>query len=147
MGQKKSPEKQQRILENPYTHGKIADLVAVERQGGTDYVLNWVKTGTTESLDADASLAPPPAPIPYAPFFARPHALAAGLKFSGLMVLGKERLAVINGEAFAAGDQKTIKVRDRSARVRCLEIHEGAVTVEADGRALTLVRGEEQAVP
>jgi len=51
MEAKKLPEMQKRILENPYTNGKIKTLVAVEREGGTDYVLDWVKNGKSETFD------------------------------------------------------------------------------------------------
>src|SRR5476649_682100 len=61
MEAKKLPEMQKRILANPYTNGKIKTLVAVEREGGTDYILDWVKNGTTETFDEDANLAPIPA--------------------------------------------------------------------------------------
>lgn len=147
MQQEKSPAGQQRILENPYTRGKIKDLVAVEREGGTDYVLNWVKTSPAETFDANASLAPIPAPAPAKPFVAGPRPLPPGLKFTGIMAFGKERLAVINGEEFAAGDQKTLKLRDRSVLVRCPEVHEEEIMVEVDGKPLTLERGEEKAAP
>ena len=147
MGEKRLPETQKRILENPYTNGKIKDLVAVEREGGTDYVLNWVKNGTSETVDAEANLAPVPATAPAAPFIAAPRVLPQGLKFSGLMAFGRDQTAVINGQEFAAGDQKVVKLRDRSVLVHCLEIHEGEITVEADGKSLTLERGEEKALP
>jgi len=147
MQQRKSATMQKHILENPYTRGKIKDLVAVEREGGTDYVLNWVKTSAAETLDAKASLAPLPAPASVAPFLAGPRPLPVGLNFSGLMAFGRERLAVINGVEFAAGDQKILKLRDRSVLVRCPAVNESQITVEVDGHPLTLERGEEKAVP
>ena len=58
MQRRNNPDMQKHILENPYTNGKIKDLVAVEREGGTDYVLKWVKTSTAETFDVDAQLAP-----------------------------------------------------------------------------------------
>lgn len=48
---------------------------------------------------------------------------------------------------FAAGDQKTLKLRDRSVLVRCPAVYESEITVEVDGRPLTLERGKEKAVP
>jgi hypothetical protein len=65
------------------------------------------------------------------------------------MAFGNERQAVINGVAFAAGEQKTIKLRDKSVIVRCREIHDGEVVVEWNGSPvpLTLVRGEEKLLP
>jgi hypothetical protein len=142
MGQRNLPEMQKRILESPYTHGKIEALVAAERAGGMDYILDWVKSGTVETLEADASLAPlpPPAPLVAAP-------LPQGLKFAGYMVLGKAQLAVINGEAFAAGDQRTLQLRDRPVLIRCREIRADEIAVEVNGRPLTLQRGREVAPP
>jgi hypothetical protein len=148
MGQKRLPAMQKQILENPYTAGKIKTLVAVERAGGTDYVLNWVKHGTAETFDADANLSALPVPAAV-PIPASLRLWPAGIKFSGLMAFGNERQAVINGVAFAAGEQKTIKLRDKSVIVRCREIHDGDVVVEWNGSPvpLTLVRGEEKLLP
>jgi hypothetical protein len=147
MEKKRLPEMQKRILENPYTNGKIKDLVAVEREGGTDYVLNWVKTSTAETFDVDASLAPLPAPVTAAPFVPGPRPLPPGLKFSGMMSFGRDQLAVINGEEFEVGDQKIIKLKDRSVLVHCVAVKDLEVTVEVDGKSLTLERGEEKALP
>lgn len=140
-------DREKAILENPYTNGKIKDLVAVEREGGTDYVLNWVKDSTAEMFDAEANLAPVPAPVPAAPFLAGPRPLPQGLKFSGTMSFGREQSAVINGESFAPGEEKSIKLRERPVMVRCLEIHDGETTVEVEGKPLTLERGEEKMLP
>ena len=109
--------------------------------------MNWVKTDTAETFDAGANRGPLPAPVAAAPFVAAPRALPQGLTFSGIMAIGKERLAVINGVAFAAGDQKTIKLRDQPALVRCREVHESEITVEVRGAALTLEKGEEKLLP
>ena len=147
MQQEKLPSMQQHILENPYTNGKIKDLIAIEHEGGTDYVLNWVKSSTAEMFDAGASLAPLPAVVPAAPLVAGPRPLPLGLKFSGTMAIGQDRLAVINGEEFAAGAQKTLKLRGRSVLVRCLEVQEGEIKAEVDGQPLTLERGEEKTLP
>lgn len=149
MTQKKLPELQKRILENPYTAGKIKTVIAVEREGGTDYVLNWVKTGTADTFDAGANLAPMPAPATATPLAIAPRALPQGLKFSGIMAIGKERQAVINGVAFLAGEQKNIKLRDKSVLVRCREIRDTEIVIEATGAAepLTLEKGEEKLLP
>jgi hypothetical protein len=148
MEKKRLPERQKQILENPYTNGKIKDLIAVEREGGTDYVLNWVKTSAAEMFDVNANLAPLPAlATAPAPFIAAPRVVPKGLKFTGIMSFGKEQLAVINGQEFAAGDQKIVKLSDRSALVRCVEVHEGEITVQVDGKPLTLPRGEEKMLP
>jgi len=147
MQHKHSTEGQKRILENPYTNGKIKDLIGVEHEGGTDYVLNWVKTGNAEMFDVDASLAALPTPAPATAYIATPAPLPQGLKFSGVMAFGKERLAVINGKEFATGDVRTLSLRGGSVTVHCFDVHEGEIRVEAGGKMLTLEQGEEKTVP
>jgi len=149
MQQKKWPEQQQRILKNPYTNGKIKTLVAIEQEGGTDYILNWVKNGRTETLDDDASLAPIPSPPPPVQIYLPPPVLPAGLKFSGVMVIGKVQQAVINGIAFGAGEQKTVKLHEKSVTVRCHAIDADDVVVDVNNSAtpLSLPRGEEILIP
>jgi hypothetical protein len=144
MQHKNLPEMQKRILENPYTNGKIKDLVAVEHEGGTDYVLNWVKTSNAETFEVDASQAPLPVTAPVSTYIAGPAPVSKGLKFSGVMAFGKERLAVVNGKEFAVGDQKTVTLRGGAVVVRCLEVHDGDVKVEVAGKMLTLEQGEEK---
>ena len=63
------------------------------------------------------------------------------------IVCGKERLAVINRQEFAAGDQKIVKLRDQSAQVRCLQVQDGEITVEVDGQPLTVEQGAEKKLP
>jgi hypothetical protein len=148
MEAKKLPEMQKRILANPYTNGKIKTLVAVEREGGTDYVLNWVKNGTTETFDEDANLAPIPtgaAPqISYAP-----PPMPDKLKFNGLMTIGKDHEAVINSVSFAAGDEKRVKLKGRTVTVRCLEIDADDVVVQINDspEKVTLKAGDEMQLP
>jgi hypothetical protein len=148
MGDKKLPDMQKRILENPYTNGKIKTLVEVEREGGTDYVLNWVKNGTTQTLDADANLPSVSPAVPAQIYFA-PRVRPPGLKFSGIMAFGSVQQAVINGVAFTVGEQKKIKLRNKSVLVRCQVIHAADVVVELDGstNALKLAKGVEKLLP
>src|ERR1700722_4072385 len=138
MEKKNLPEMQKRILENPYTNGKIKTLVAVEREGGTDYVLNWVKNGTTETFDDGENLPRNISPTPAAPVFAAPQSLPEKLKFNGMMAIGNDRDAIINGVPFAAGDQKRVKLRDKTVMVRCREIRDGEVVLELNGGVHTM---------
>jgi len=151
MEQEKLPEMQEHIRENPYTNGKIKTLIAVERQAGSDYVLNWVKYGKAETLEEDADFARLPRSEPAAAtlFTGTPPRLPAGLKFSGILQIGNWRQAVINGVAFAPGELKTVKLRDKGVLVRCREIHDNDVIVLLNGSTdpLTLARGEEKLVP
>jgi len=148
MESKKLPEMQKRILENPYTNGKIKTLVAVEREGGTDYILDWVKNGKGEAFDADANLAPiAPTTTPEVSY--APPPLPDKLKFNGLMTIGKETEAVINGVSFEAGDQKRIKLKGGNVTVRCLKIQSDGVVLQINNSTekVTLKPGDELATP
>ena len=147
MGEENLPDMQQRILENPYTHGEIKTLVAVYQKYGIEYILNWVKNGTSETLDAaaDSDAESPALPaLTYAP-----PKLPAGLKFSALLTVGQEEQAVINGDFFAVGDERKIKLRDKTVLVRCDEIHNDKVVVELNGspEPVVLERDIEKTVP
>jgi hypothetical protein len=149
MEEKKLPEMQKRILENPYTNGKIKTLVAVEREAGIDYILKWVKNGATETFADDENLPPVASPAPAAFFPAAPRPLPAGLKFNGLLTIGTERQAVINDVSFAAGEEKRIKLKGRIVLVRCEKIHDEDVVVELNDlpEEITLKKGAEKLPP
>jgi hypothetical protein len=147
MQQKKLPERQKQIVENPYTNGKILDLISVEKEGGTDYVLNWVKTGKESMFDANANVDALAAPLPATTYVAGPAPLPKGLKFSGVMAIGKDRMAVINGKGLGVGDQTTIALHDGPVTVRCVEILDSEVKVKAGDEMLTLEQGREKMLP
>lgn len=149
MGEMNLPEMQQRILENPYTHGRIKTLVQVDADRGIGYVLNWVKNGTTANFDPpDANLAAP-LERPATTFTPAVVALPKKLKFTGLLVIGNDREAVINGISFAPGEEKKLRLQNKTVTVRCHEIHETDVIIQIDGSTneLTLQRDQEKAVP
>jgi hypothetical protein len=130
MGEKKLPDMQQHILDNPYTHGKIKTLVAIYNEHDIAYILNWIKNGSGETFDET------PSPVETAEFKTTPYVppkLPVGLKFSGMMAIGNKNQAVINGVAFGVGEEKTINLRDKSVKVRCDEIHDFDVVVEING--------------
>jgi hypothetical protein len=45
----------------------------------------------------------------------------------------QRRLATVNNQTFLVGETLTVKVRDTSLRVRCLEIRERSVLVDVQG--------------
>jgi hypothetical protein len=146
MGEKKLSEMQNRILENPYTEGRIKTLVAVYQEHGIGYIFNWIKNGTTENFDdaGNAQLAATPVPLNI-----MPPSLPDKLKFNGLLTIGKDHAAVINGVSFEAGDRKRIKLKYRNVMVRCLEIHDEDVVVQINDSTerVTLKPGEEMRTP
>jgi len=143
MQKKNLPELQKRILDNPYTNGKIKTLIGVEHDGGTDYVMKWVKESKDEAFDASANLPVLGAAKPVE-FNYQPKPLAAGLKFTGTMDIGRLQ-AVINGVAFSPGDEKTLRLQDRSLKVRCDQIDGNHVRITVNGTdSFTLNKGEEK---
>lgn len=65
------------------------------------------------------------------------------------MTIGKNNQVVINGVAFAVGDEKNLKLRDKTVLVRCDEIHDYTVVVKLNGspEQITLERQVEKLIP
>jgi len=143
------PDQLQKILANPYTHGEIKKLVALEKENGLGYILNWVKNGATATLETESSALAAPVKKPAMTFTNVPAALPATLKLGGLMLEGQSRRAIIGGVSFAAGETKSVKLKNRTVQVRCREIYSDNAVIEVDGRPepLTLKIGEEKFVP
>jgi hypothetical protein len=122
----------QRILENPYTHGEIKKLVALDRERGPGWIFRWVKNGATANPDVAARAGPVAKPGVTAVLLPRP--LPAALRLEGLLLAGEKRLAIICGETFAAGETESVKLRNRTVMVHCVRIGADSVTVKLDGQ-------------
>ena len=149
MESRSQPEQLQKVLNNPYTHGEIKELVALEKENGMGYILNWVKNGsTTRLVSAAAARLAPVKPRTIASTNIPPP-LPEALKLGGLLLDGQSRHAIINGMSFAAGETKSISLRDRVLSVRCREIRRNEAVLEIDGllNFITLKIGEEKFVP
>jgi hypothetical protein len=129
------PEQQQHILDNPYTHGEIKTLVALEKTSGIAPILNWVKNGTTAKLGTEAASLAVPVKKPLLTFTNVPAPLLTALKLGGLLLEGQSRRAIVNGVTFAPGESQAVKLRSRTVQVRCREIREDSVVLEVDGAA------------
>jgi hypothetical protein len=149
MAARSQPEQLQKILDNPYTHGEIKKLVALEKENGIGYVLNWVKTGTTATLDTPATALAAPVKTPAMMPANVVPSLPETLKLGGLLLDGQSRHAIINGQSFATGETKAVKLSDRTLNVRCREIRRDEVVLEVDGApgGITLKIGEEKFAP
>ncbi len=149
MQSRSQPEAMQKILSNPYTHGEINQLVALEKENGLAYILNWVKNGTTAALETESYALAAPLRKPVMTATNIPVPLPAGLKLAGLLLAGPSRQAVISGVSFAAGETKTVKLQNRTVQVRCREIQVDGAVLEVAGMAgpFTLKIGEEKLVP
>jgi hypothetical protein len=134
MEERKQPAQMQKILANTYTHGEILKLVALEKEDGIGYILNWVRNGTTPTLEAEPTALAVPVWTRTVAFTNVPVPLPETLKLDGLLLNGPSRRAIIGGVSFAAGEVKPVKLRGRTVEVRCREIHNTDVSLEVDGQ-------------
>jgi len=125
------PEQMQKILANPYTHGVIHQLVALEKENGMGFVLNGVKNGTLPGREIAARLVPVKRPVIVATNL--PPPLPESLKLGGLLLDGENRRAIISGVSFAVGETHDVPLQNRIVSVRCREIRRGEVVLEVDG--------------
>ncbi|MBW8863493.1 MAG: hypothetical protein JF609_00935 [Verrucomicrobia bacterium] len=132
MESRRLKDEMNRVLINPYTDGRIKKLVEVENEKGIGYILDWVKNSTAPDFDTPEPAAPAH-PHP-ATFTNTPPQLPTELKFTGLLVLGTNHEAIINGITFSMGDQKKIKLQGKTVQVRCQKIGEDEVWLQVDGR-------------
>jgi hypothetical protein len=149
MAARVQPEQMQKILANPYTHGEIKTLVALEQENGLGYILNWVKNGTTTKLETTDAARAAPVKIPGLTFTNAPPPLPATLKLGGLLLAGANGHAIVSGVSFAAGDVKHVALQARTVLVHCCAISRTEVTLEVDGwpGTFTLKIGEEKNLP
>lgn len=143
------PEQEQRILDNPYTHGVIKKLVAIEQERGMPYILDWVKNGTTPTLDTETAALAVPVRVPMIAFTNIPPALPVMLKLGGLMVDGQNRHAIVSGVSFAEGETKAVPLQNRTVQVTCAQILRTEVILKVAGLTapVSLKIGGEKYVP
>ena len=139
---------QQKVIkENPHTHGQFEDFLAAETRHGFNTVLDWMKSGDTDKLDAAdpdgvranraaellATPAAPPAYLSPAP----PKPLPATLSLRSISGPPTRRLAIINNQTFAAMDQARVRLAMTNVLVRCLEIRTHSVLIRFENTGQT----------
>jgi hypothetical protein len=127
------PEQQKKILANPYTHGEILKLVEIEKENGIGYILDWVRNGTSPTLEMESPALAAPVWAGAVTFTNVPPPLPEKLQLDGLLLNGSSRRAIIDGVSFVAGEVNEVKLRHRTVQVRCREIHSTDVLLEVDG--------------
>jgi len=61
------------------------------------------------------------------------------LRLRGISGPARQRMALINDRYFLKGDEKEVDLKDKSARVRCVEILEDSVVVQTDGSSNRII--------
>ena len=101
MEERNQPEMEKKILANPYTHGEINNLIAIEKENGIGYILKWVRDGTTPTLETQLPALAVPVWTPAMVFTNAPQPPPEKLKLDGLLLNGPSRRAIIGGISFA----------------------------------------------
>jgi hypothetical protein len=124
---------EEKILANPYTHGEIKKLVALEKEQSMPYILKWVKNGTTGTPEMESSTLAAPVRLPVMAFTNVAAPLPATLTLNGLMLNGRNRQAIISGVTFSEGESKSVPLRNQTLRARCVAIHGTNVVLKVEG--------------
>jgi hypothetical protein len=132
-----------RVLQNHYTRGQIDLFIEAEKRYGFDQVLDWMKYGASEQLEAGHVNELRDVKIPSAKTVAndsipashinnnntnRPAPVPATIKLQGVL-WGNQPVAIINGLSFFAKDQKKVKIGTNNVTIRCLEIGKKSVRI------------------
>ena len=134
-----------RIETNPYTKGRIKDLLAADKQYGLLRILEWVRTGknATVSVNTAASSTARATTSTRSsgtrPATTRPAPSTGGLQLSAIIRMARGYRAQINGVFFYTGDLKRVTVDGRPANLQCLRVTEDGALVSVNrGRPQTL---------
>ncbi len=146
-----------RILENTYTRGQIHSLIAAEQRYQFYRVIDWIHRGEDSWLDKDklerllALKAAPDSGTVIEPLWQRtivPTPVPDTLVLRSLSGGGNQRLALVNNQTLAKGEEARVRVGQSNVLVRCLEIRDRSVVLRLGGRPepveLFLPRGSEK---
>jgi hypothetical protein len=132
-----------RILENSYTRGQIHALIAAEQRYQFYRVIDWIHRGEDSWLDKDklerllALKAASDSEKPIEPLWQRtvvPTPVPDTLVLRNLSGTGNRRLALVNNQTLAKGEETRVRVGQTNVQVRCLEIRDRSVVLRVGGR-------------
>jgi hypothetical protein len=131
-----------RILENSYTRGQIHSLIAAEQRYQFYRVIDWIHRGEDSWLDIDklerllALKSAPDSETAIEPLWERttvPTPVPDTLVLRHLSGTGNRRLAMINNQTLARGEEARVRVGQTNVLVRCLEIRDRSVVLRLNG--------------
>lgn len=132
-----------RILENNYTRGQIHALIAAEQRYQFYRVIDWIHRGEDSWLDKDkperllALKAAPESETAIEPLWERttvPTPVPDTLVLRNLSGAGTRRLALVNNQTLAKGEEARVRVGQTNVLVRCLDIRDRSVVLRLAGR-------------
>lgn len=132
-----------RILENTYTRGQIHALIAAEQRYQFHRVIDWIHRGEDSWLDKDkperllALKSAPDSATTVEPLWQRtivPTAVPEKLVLRRLSGTASRRLALVNNQTLAKGEETRIRVGQTNVLVSCLDIRDRSVLLRVSGR-------------
>ena len=139
------------ILANAYTRGQIALFVEVERCYGLNDIVDWMKHGVDERLEAgqlgriraiEAPAARPtqPAPARAVTWKPQPARTYDSLVLKAIFWDPRQPTALVNERTLAPGEEVVLRIGATNVTVRCLQIQKEAVRIRlaATGEEQTL---------
>ena len=131
-----------RILDNGYTRGQVHALIAAEQRYQFYRVIDWMHRGEDSWMDKDklerllALKASPNSATPIEPLWERtvvPTLVPDTLVLRHLSGTGNQRLAMVNNQTLARGEEARVRVGQTNVLVRCLEIRDRSVVLRLNG--------------
>jgi hypothetical protein len=127
------------IKENPYTRGQLDAFLMAESHHGFNAILDWMKSGETDKLDATdpdgvrvtraAEAATTPSAAPFYLLNTPPALLPDKLTLRGITGTPARRFAIINDQTFGQMDRARVRLARTNATIRCLEIRTNSVVI------------------
>ena len=137
------------ILKNEYTRGQIQIMLDAESKYGFNDVVDWMKYGKSDELEAynpgavrDVQLPQSrSAPVNNLAYIPKPSPEPDHLVLKGISWNKARPLALINNQSFGAGESAKVRVGSSNIVVRCLSIRPNSVRVKlaATGEELELL--------
>jgi hypothetical protein len=127
------------ILRNTYTRGQIDLFIAAERAHGLNDVLDWMKWGTDDELDADEPgrirvvEMPKAKTVPVTNTFVysgEPTAVPDTLVLKGISGFKGQAMVLINDRSFAVGESGKVRVAKTNILIRCLQIGDDSARIQ-----------------
>jgi hypothetical protein len=137
---RKDAASQKEIMGNPYTKGRIKELVQYASEEDLSVMFAWVKNGTTSTLTEGLATATQarskPAEVPLdvqvaRAQLARPQPQNETLAINGTIKGAKGTLILLNGGLILGkGESGVVKLNGQPFKIRCVDIQSDAATFQ-----------------
>ena len=132
------------LLESDYSEGQLQAFIAAEDEHRFNRVIQWVKVGVDPEIEREnlkrvlvlreAQSEPAEPPFAFA-VAAPPRPAPTNLVLKGLSGSKLRRFALINDGTFAVNEQGKVRLGESNVVLRCVAIHDDAVTVHVSGES------------